>query len=128
MQVWTKAHNERTRQFLDQLPALGAIKNRLSELWDFPKYGVIHKAGGKYFFTRNDGLQNQAVLYSQESLDSQPTTLLDPNTLSQDGSIALVQQSYSQDGSLLGYSLASSGSDWQEIHILNTHTREPVRR
>ncbi len=125
VQAWTKAHNERTRRFLDQLPALETIKNRLSELWDFPKYGVIHKAGGKYFTTRNDGLQNQPILYRQESLDAQPTPLLDPNSLSQDGSIALIQQSYSQDGNLLGYSLSSSGSDWQEIHILDTNTGEP---
>lgn len=125
VQAWTKAHNDRTRRFLDQLPALETIQKRLCELWDFPKYGLIHKAGGKYFFTRNDGLQNQSVLYRQESLEAQPTALLDPNTLSPDGSIALVQQSYSQDGNLLGYSLASSGSDWQEIHILETNTGEP---
>jgi prolyl oligopeptidase len=124
VQAWTKAHNLRTRAFLDQIPCLEDIKARLTELWNYPKYESIHKAGGKYFITRNDGLQNQAVLYIQETLNNKPTVLLDPNTLSEDGTVALMQQSYSNDGSLLGYSLAAGGSDWQEIHILGTKNRE----
>lgn len=71
VQAWTKAHNQRTRAFLDQLPALEKIKGRLTELWNFPKYESIHKAGGKYFVSKNDGLQNQAVLYQQDSLHQQ---------------------------------------------------------
>ena len=122
--AWTKYHNQRTREFLDRLPGLETIKSRLETLWDFPKYEGIHKAGGRYFLSLNDGLQNQAVLHIQDSLDSTPKILLDPNTLSDDGSIALVQQSFSRDGSLLGYSLAGSGSDWQEIHITHTDHEE----
>ena len=121
---WSESHNQRTRRILDQLPVLEAIKSRLEVLWDFPKYLGINKAGGKYFLARNDGLQNQVVLYKQDNLEDEPVVLLDPNTLSEDGSVALVQQSYSHDGSLLGYSLSESGSDWQEIHILNTATGE----
>ena len=124
VQAWTKAHNERTRAYLDQLPALEKIKARLTELWNFPNYTGIHKAGGKYFVSKNDGLQNQSVLYKQNSLDAPPTTLIDPNTLSEDGTVAIFGQSYSKDGSLLAYSLSSSGSDWQAIHILNTETGE----
>jgi prolyl oligopeptidase len=121
---WTKTHNERTRTFLDQLPMLGTIRSRLTELWNFPRYGEIHKAGDRYFITCNDGLQNQPVVYAQERLDSDPAVLLDPNGLSEDGTIALMQQSFSKDGLFMGYSLAASGSDWQEIHILNTETGE----
>jgi len=123
VQTWTRAHNQRTRQFLDSIPALEGIKTRLTGLWDYAKYEGFQKAGGKYFLTKNDGLQNQAVLYIQDSLDSDPRVLLDPNTLSEDGTIALMQQSYSIDGSLLGYSLADSGSDWQKIHIIEIDTR-----
>jgi len=122
--TWTKAHNERTRAYLDQLPMLGVIRARLTELWNYPKYEEIHKAGGRYFITRNDGLQNQPVVYAQDHLDGNPEVLLDPNDLSEDGTVALMQQSYSKDGVLLGYSLAASGSDWQEIHILNTQNGE----
>jgi prolyl oligopeptidase len=122
VQTWTKAHNQRTRAYLDQFPYLEKIKARLTELWNFPKYEGIHKAGGKYFIEINDGLQNQAVLYKQDELKAKPTVLLDPNTLSEDGTVAVFQQSYSKDGNLLGYTLSSSGSDWQEIHILNTET------
>ena len=122
VQAWTAAHNQRTRAYLDQLPALEKIKTRLAELCNFTRNVSIHKAGGKYFIERNDGLQNQAVLYQLENLDSAPALLLDPNTLSDDGTVAIFQQSYSKDGTLLGYSLSSSGSDWQEIHILNTDT------
>jgi len=124
VQAWTKAHNERTRAYLDQFPALEKIKARLTELWNFQKYEGIHKAGGKYFIAKNDGLQNQAVIYQQDSLAAEPALLLDPNTLSEDGTVAIFQQSYSKDGTLMGYSLSSSGSDWQEIHILNTETGE----
>ncbi len=124
VQAWTKAHNERTRAYVDQLPTLEKIKARLTELWNFPKYEGIHKAGGMYFISKNDGLQNQAVLYKQDDLETKPTKLLDPNMLSDDGTVAIVQQSYSEDGSLLGYSLSSSGSDWHDVHILNTDTGE----
>ena len=124
VQAWTKAHNERTRAFLDQFPALEKIQARLAELWNFPKYEGIHKAGGKYFISKNDGLQNQAILYQQNNFVDKPTTLIDPNTLSEDGTVALMEQSFSKDGTLLGYSLAESGSDWQNIHILKVETGE----
>jgi prolyl oligopeptidase len=124
VKAWTKSHNERTRAFLKRLPDLGKIKQRMTDLWDYPKYEHIHKAGGKYYISQNDGLQNQAVIYLHDRLWGTPTALLDPNTFSEDGTIALMQQSYSEDGSLLAYSLAASGSDWQEIHILNIETGE----
>jgi len=122
VQSWTGAHNQRTRDYLDQLPALEEIRARLTALWNFPKYESIHKRSQRYFISRNDGLQNQAVLYVQDGLDGDPSVLLDPNVLSDDGTVALMQQSYSKDGDFLACSMAASGSDWQEIHILNTGT------
>ncbi len=119
---WTKAHNERTRAYLDQLPALEKIKERLTALWNYPKVEEIHKRDRTFFLAKNDGLQNQAVLYKQGGLAGESTLLLDPNKLSEDGTVALMQQSYSKDGSFLAYSLADSGSDWQEIRIMDTVT------
>jgi len=118
--AWTEAQNQITRDYLDKIPALEEIKKRLTELWDFPKYESIIKAAGKYYFTKNDGLQNQAVLYAQASLDADPHLLLDPNNLSDDGTVALMEQYFSTDGNTLAYTLAASGSDWQEIHLIDT--------
>jgi prolyl oligopeptidase len=124
VQAWTKAHNERTRAFLDQIPALEKIKARLKALWNFPKLEGFYRCGQTYFISRNDGLQNQAVIYKKEGLFGKAVPILDPNRLREDGTLALMQLSFSKDGSLLAYSLADSGSDWQEIHVLNTKTAE----
>jgi len=126
VKAWTEAQNQLTRGYLDQIPVLEKIKSRLNELWNFPKFETLNKAGEKYFFTRNDGLQNQAVLHIQDSLITDPQPLLDPNTLSSDGTIALMEQYFSQDGSTLAYTLAASGSDWQEIHLLDTTNGEKL--
>lgn len=122
VKAWTEAQNQLTREYLDQIPALEKIKARLTELWDFPRCEAIHKVVGKYFFTRNDGLQNQAVLYALDALQGDPRQLLDPNTLSDDGTVALMEQFYSKEGKTLAYTLAASGSDWQEIHLMDTAT------
>lgn len=126
VKAWTEAQNQLTREYLDQIPALEKIKARLTELWNFPRCEVIHKAGGNYFFTRNDGLQNQAVLYAFDSLQGDPRPLLDLNTLSDDGTVALMEQFYSKDGKTLAYTLVASGSDWQEIHLLDTASGEKL--
>ena len=124
VQEWTRHHNIRTREFLDQLPALPKIKARMTTLWNFAKFTGIHKTGGRYFISKNDGLQNQSVIYQQDALSAEPTPMLDPNALSADGTIAVFNQAYSKDGNLLAYSLSSSGSDWQEIHLMDTTTGE----
>lgn len=126
VKTWTEAQNQLTREYLDNIPGLEKIKARLSELWNFPKYETIKKAGGKYFFTRNDGLQNQAELYAQDALDTDPRPLLDPNTLSDDGTVALMEQYFSKDGSIMAYTLAASGSDWQEIHLMDTNSGDKL--
>lgn len=114
---WAEAQNTVTRAYLDAIPARERIKARYTELMNFPKYSVPRKRRERYFFTKNSGLQNQAVIYMQHALDSEATVVLDPNTLSADGTVALTNQSFNEDGTLLAYGTSSSGSDWQEIRI-----------
>ena len=121
-QAWVAAQQRLTHAFLAALPAREAIKARLATLWNYPRLFVPVKAGGRYFFTRNEGLQNQDVLYMQEGLDGQPVEVLNPNETSADGTVALVNQSYSRDGALLAYGLSRHGSDWQEIRVRRLDT------
>jgi prolyl oligopeptidase len=116
-QVWITAQNQLTFDYLAQIPPRESIARRITELWNFEKYGVPFKRGGRYFFTRNDGLQDQDVLYWLDSLEVEPQLLLDPNQLSADGTVALTGYSVSDDGRLLAYGLSASGSDWQEWRV-----------
>jgi prolyl oligopeptidase len=115
-QAWIQEQNKATRAFLDT-PLRQEIKERLTELWDFPKYELPQEAGGRLFFQKNDGLMNQAVVYVQEP-GGEPIPLLDPNTFSADGTVALTRFSPSPGGKLLAYALSASGSDWQKVRIL----------
>ena len=115
--AWVEAQNAVTADYLAKVPARESIKSRLTGLWDYPRYSVPQKRGSHYFFTKNTGLQNQAILYMQETLAGEPIAILDPNTLSDDGTVALTNVSPSEDGKLLAYSLSSAGSDRQEIRI-----------
>jgi prolyl oligopeptidase len=116
-QAWREVQQHLTHTFLGAIPARPTLKARLMELWNFTRASVPIKAGSRYFFTENDGLQNQDVLYMQQDLAAEPVEILNPNHLSADGTVALVSQSYSRDGTLLGYGLARHGSDWQEIRV-----------
>jgi prolyl oligopeptidase len=116
-QAWSEAQNALARAYLDALPARGRIQARYTELMNYPKYGVPRKKGERYYFSKNSGLQNQAVLYMQQPLGAESKLVLDPNTLSSDGTVALTNQAFSQDGRLLAYGTSSSGSDWQELRI-----------
>ncbi|MGH9379732.1 MAG: prolyl oligopeptidase family serine peptidase [Thermoanaerobaculia bacterium] len=124
--AWVAAQNEVTFGYLEQLPGREALQARLTELWDYPKYGVPFEEGGLYFFQRNSGLQNQSVLYVAEDLAAEPRVLLDPNTLSQDGTISLAGYSVSEDGKYLAYALQSGGSDWLEWHVKEVATGEDL--
>lgn len=115
--AWIEAENKITFGFLDKIPERDAIKKRLTKLWDFEKFGIPSKEGGRYFYTRNDGLQNQSPLYWAPSLDAAPKLLIDPNTLSADGTVALSGSAVSNDGKLIAYGLAAAGSDWQEWKV-----------
>jgi len=120
--AWIEAQNQLTAEFLNQIPARDRLQQRLTKLWDFEKYGIPFKQGDRYFYFKNDGLQNQSVLYTLNSLTDQPSVLLDPNTLSPDGTVALSGISISEDGNLLAYGLSTSGSDWQEWKVRDVAT------
>ncbi|MBI3723184.1 S9 family peptidase, partial [bacterium] len=119
---WVKAQNELTFSWLGMVPTRAAIKARLTKLWDFERYGVPRKQGGRYFFSKNDGLQNQAVLYVAATLDAEPRALLDPNLLSKDGTVSLQSYVPSEDGKLLAYGLQSAGSDWETWKVRDVET------
>ena len=116
-QAWIAAQNRLTFDYLSRVPAREQIATRIAELWNYEKYECPIKRGGRYFFTRNDGLQNQSVLYWIESLEDNPRVLLDPNLLSEDGTVALTDYDVSDDGKLLAYGLSTAGSDWQEWRV-----------
>ena len=114
---WIEAQNKLTFGFLEQIPERTKIKERLTKLWNYEKYSAPFKENKRYFFYKNDGLQNQNVLYTAESLEGTPRVLLDPNTLSNNGTVALSGTAMSHDGNLMAYSLSSAGSDWQEWKV-----------
>jgi prolyl oligopeptidase len=120
--VWIDAQNCVTFAFLEQIPEREDLKRRLTTIWDYPKFGVPFKEGGRYFFTKNDGLQNQSVLYTQRTLDDAPRVLLDPNALSEDGTVALSALSISDDAALMAYATSAAGSDWQEFKVRDVAT------
>ena len=125
-EAWVKEQNMLSSTFLEGIPEREQIRRRLTELWDYERFGVPFKRGGRYFFTHNDGLQNQAVLYWLDALDGEPRLLLDPNTLSSDGTVALGPNAVSRDGQYLAYSLSAAGSDWQEWHVRRVETGEDL--
>ncbi len=120
--AWVAAQNRVTSAFLSAIPEREPVRKRLTELWNYERYGVPTQHGGRYFFTRNDGLQNQNVLYRVDSLEGEPKVVLDPNTLSADGTVALSGMSVSEGGKLLAYGLSSGGSDWQEWKVREVET------
>ncbi|MGD2114590.1 MAG: prolyl oligopeptidase family serine peptidase [Acidobacteriota bacterium] len=119
---WVEAQNEVTFGYLASIPERPAIEERLRELWNFERYSVPEKDGGRYVFTKNDGLQDQAVLYVQDSLEAEPRVLLDPNAWSDDGTVALAGVSVSDGGRYLAYAVAESGSDWTTWRVMEIET------
>jgi prolyl oligopeptidase len=120
--AWVEAENKLTFSYLGQIPDRDAIRKRLTELWDYERYGVPFVQGGKTFYTRNSGLQAQSVLYVADATASEPRELLDPNTLSKDGTVALSGTSVSDNGKWLAYSISTAGSDWQEWRVRDVAT------
>ena len=117
VEAWVAEQNKVTFAYLESIPEREAIRKRLTDLWNFERFTHYVKAGGRYYFTKNDGLQNQYVLYRMDSLDDEPQVLLDPNTWSEDGTVALTGSVFSDDGRYVAYGRAESGSDWQTIHV-----------
>jgi prolyl oligopeptidase len=120
--AWVEAQNRLTFGFLEKLPQRSAFRERLTKLWNFERVGVPVKEGGRYFFSKNSGLQNQAVFYVQEKLGAEPRVLIDPNTLAADGTVALTSTRVSRDGRLVAYSTAVAGSDWNEYRVRSVDT------
>ncbi|MCH7873401.1 MAG: S9 family peptidase, partial [Planctomycetes bacterium] len=120
--AWVKAQNKVTFGYLATIPAREKIQARLTKLWDYEKYGIPRQKGGRYFFSKNDGLQNQSVIYTADTLDAQPRVLLDPNKLSADGTVALSSYAITDDGKLMAYGISESGSDWRDFKVRDVAT------
>ncbi len=120
--AWVAEQNKVTFNYLDQIPYRDAVRERLTQLWNYPKTSAPSKVGDWYFFYHNDGLQNQSVLYRKKGLDGAPELFLDPNTLSTDGTVALGEVDFSRDGRWMAYAVAAAGSDWVKIHVRDVET------
>ena len=115
--AWVAAQNRLTDSFLASIPQREKIRARLTQLWNYERYSAPFKENGRYFYFQNTGLQNQSVMYVQDGRDAPARVLLDPNALSTDGTVALSATAVSDDGHYMAYSLSTSGSDWQEVHV-----------
>ena len=119
---WVVEQNKVTDAFLASIPERAAIRARIERLFDYPRYSTPSKQGSRYVFTKNDGLQNQAVVYIQDSLDAPARVLLDPNTWSTDGTIALAGMAFSDSGNLVAFAKSEAGSDWQRWRVMDVAT------
>jgi prolyl oligopeptidase len=124
--AWVEAQNKLTFGYLAAIPARNTLKERITRLWNYEKYGVPFKEGNRYFYFRNSGLQNQSVLYTVTGLGAPPKMILDPNTLSADGTVAVSGTQVSPDGNRLAYSISASGSDWQEWKVRDVETGQDL--
>ncbi|MCX6351592.1 MAG: prolyl oligopeptidase family serine peptidase [Bacteroidetes bacterium] len=123
VKAWVKAENEVTNAYLSQIPYRDKIRKRLEEVWNYPRFTAPYRKGKNYFYFKNNGLQNQSVMYMEEGgVNDKGKVLLDPNKLSTDGTVSLGGQSFSKDGRYMAYSINRSGSDWQEIYVLEVAT------
>ncbi len=124
---WVEKQNKITKEFISSYPERDKIKQRLTELWDYPKTFIPKESQGKYFYQKNQGLKNQPILYMQEGIEGTPMEILDPNTLSTDGTVALTNYSISKNAKYLTYSLSESGSDWQDIRVMDLEKMENTK-
>lgn len=125
-QAWVDAQNAVTFAYLEAIPARERIRARLTELWDYERYGLPSKEGARYIFARNDGLQNQPVIYKASALDAPGEIFLDPNGLSADGTVALSSLSFTDDGRYAAYGVSSAGSDWIEWRVREVDTNRDL--
>ncbi|HZH55519.1 MAG TPA: prolyl oligopeptidase family serine peptidase [Sphingobacteriaceae bacterium] len=124
--AWVTAQNEVTEHYLEQIPYRSAIQSRLEKLWNYEKFSAPFKEGEYTYFYKNDGLQNQSVLYRQKSEEDEVEVFLDPNSFSADGTTSLAGIAFSKDGSLVAYQLSEGGSDWRKVVVLNTEDKSMV--
>lgn len=122
---WVKSQNQATYGYLDNIPFRNELKNRLSEIWNFEKVSAPFKEGNYTYYSKNDGLQNQNVIYREKN-STNPEVFLDPNTFSEDGTISLGSLDFSKNGKKTAYSISEGGSDWRKIVVINTETKEII--
>ncbi len=120
--AWVVAQNKVTHEFLDTIPQRAALRERLTKLWNYERFSAPFERGGRFFYSHNTGLQNQSVLYVTDAIDEPGRVLLDPNTLSKDGTVSLTESTPSEDGKLLVYGTSAGGSDWQEFRVRDVAT------
>ncbi|WP_181307310.1 prolyl oligopeptidase family protein [Rufibacter sp. XAAS-G3-1] len=120
--AWVKQQNEVTFDYLAKIPFREQMKQRLTQLWNYPKYGAPFQEGDYYYFYKNDGLQNQSVLYRQKGLNGTPELFLDPNKLSEDGTTSLGSLDFSKDAKYAVYTTSTGGSDWRDAYVLDVAT------
>lgn len=123
---WVGMENAITDEYIAKIPFKADLEKRLTQIWDYPKYGTPIKKGGRYFFMKNDGLQNQYVLYVQDELNGEPSVLLDPNSFSTDGTVALSGFFFSKEGDYIAYSVSKGGSDWNEIYVMDVANKQKM--
>ena len=121
---WVEAQNKITQEYLSKIPFRESLKNKLTELWNYERYSAPSRHGDYYTFSKNDGLQEQSVIYIQKGLNGIPEVLLDPNKLSNDGSISLGSLTFSKDDKYLSYGISRGGSDWREFYVMNIQTKK----
>ena len=124
--TWVETQNALANPYLEAIPAREKIKQRLTELWNYERYGTPFKEGGKYFYSRNDGLQDQSVLYVADAIDAEARVLIDPNTFSEDATISLGNYSVSPNGRHIAYSMSDGGSDWKDWKVRDIATGEDL--
>lgn len=124
---WVKEQNKVTRKYLGQIPYRDQLKTRLTEIWNFPKYSSPFKEGEWYYFYKNSGLENQSILYRQKGLNREPELFLDPNKLSDDGTASLASLAFSKDHKYCAVGIAQSGSDWNEIFVMDVATKQKIK-
>ncbi len=124
--AWVEAENKVTFGYLEQIPFRSGMKNRLEQIFNYPRYSAPFRNGETYFFNKNDGLQNQSVLYMQKGLTGTPEVVIDPNKLSADGTTRLGAFAVSKDGKYAAYGISLKGSDWQEYHVMDLATKKDL--
>lgn len=124
VKAWVEEENKVTFDYLSKIPFRPAIKKRLTEIWNYERYSSPFRAGDYYFFSKNDGLQNQSVIYFQKGLNGEPKVFLDPNKMSEDGTASVYLLSFSKDKKYVAYSIQQSGSDWHTVQIMEVATQK----
>jgi prolyl oligopeptidase len=124
--AWVKEQNKVTFDYLSRVPYRDKVRKRLQELWNYARYSAPFKEGGWWYFSKNDGLQNQNVWYRQKELNGKAEVFLDPNKFSEDGTVSLGSASFSKDGKLFAYTIQKAGSDWQEAYVMNAVTKKKL--